>query len=469
MAHCSLLPASLQHQQFSTSRGSREHWTPDSRVYPTPESTPLPPSPTSSSAEFEHLDTLLSPPPPPCTSKPRLSSSTSSSLAKDTLESLGELTASTWPEWKVYLPKALAAVAREPATHFYLNGVLPKPTYTLLTIGDTLKDADKRAEFEKWVSLADSLKLLVVKYGGQDAKARVQGFQTELGDAKGLWDKLEAWYGNTGTGMEKVAIVSKLWHERWAETESPALWFAPTNKTNPSVIAASHASLNNFLLRDIIISFLPASYAETLTPIWTNESALDKVKTAIQNLWVTRTSREEMAGEEARRVGKMNTPAPQKGRSEGGYQGRSEGGYQGRQKKGGKGPSPPHLAADRYTDYQKWRGGTFIDSKGTKRFRVPQGTCFPCFRDGHRRADCEIKNDHRATARSRTAELKKDNILVPMEDANALLVADLVEPDRPTLAALVAQLDLGPRQNLLPPPAPSPADPPAARVPLGHL
>ncbi|GAA5988537.1 hypothetical protein JCM11641_003308 [Rhodosporidiobolus odoratus] len=398
-----------------------------------------------------------------------MSSSTSSSLAKDTLESLGDLSASTWPEWKVYLPKALAAVAREPAANFYLNGVLPKPAYSLDTIRTALADTDKRAEFEKWVSLADSLKLLIVNYGGQDAKARVQGFETEMGDAKGLWDKLEVWYGNTGTGIEKVAIVSKLWHERWDESESPALWFArlfslsdrlnvaykadaalATDKTDPSVIAASHAALNNFLLRDIIISFLPASYAETLTPIWTNKSTLDEVKTAIQNLWATRTLREEMAGEEARRVGRANGLAGK---------GKSEGGYQGKNRKGGKGPYPPRLAADRYTNYQKWRGGTFVDSQGTTRFKIPEGTCFSCFRDGHRRVECDMKNDRQGTARSRAAELKKNNILVPLEDANALLVADLVDPDRPTLTALVAALNLSTSASsphLLPPPPSSP-------------
>ncbi|GAA5982937.1 hypothetical protein JCM11641_002631, partial [Rhodosporidiobolus odoratus] len=276
-------PSNRRPEAFNTG-SSAPQGAAENTGFRTPESTPLPPSPTSLSIEFEHFDTLLDQPPPPRAAPPKMSASTSSSLAKDTLESLGELTASTWPEWKVYLPKALAAVTREPAASFYLNGVLPKPTYTLLNIGDTLKDADKRAEFEKWVSLADSLKLLVVNYGGADAKARVQGFETELGDAKGLWDKLGQWYVNTGTGIEKIAIVSKLWHERWDETESPALWFArllsladrpnvaykadaalAVDKTDPSVIAASHASVNNFLLRDIIISFLPASYAETLT------------------------------------------------------------------------------------------------------------------------------------------------------------------------------------------------------------
>ncbi|GAA5993244.1 hypothetical protein JCM11641_004885 [Rhodosporidiobolus odoratus] len=362
-----------------------------------------------------------------------MSAFTSSSLARDTLESLGELAASTWPEWKVYLPKALAAVTCKPAASFYLN-----------------------AEFEKWVSLADSLKLLVVNYGGADAKARVQGFETELGDAKGLWDQLGQWYGNTGTGIEKVAIVSKFWHERWDETESPALWFArllfladrlnvlykadtalAANKTDPSVIAASHASVNNFPLRDIIISFLPASYAESLTPIWTNKSTLEEVKTAVQNLSATRTSREEIAGEEARRVSGMNGPGQAKGKP--------DGGYQGRQKKGEKGLWPPRLSANRYTNRQKWRGGT----------------CSSCFRDGHCRANCKVRNDKSASARLRTAKLKKNGSLVPLEDANALLVADLVDPDHLTLTALVARLDLTPRQNLLPPSIPpaSPASP----------
>ncbi|GAA5996857.1 hypothetical protein JCM11641_002666, partial [Rhodosporidiobolus odoratus] len=338
----------------------------------------------------------------------------------------------------------------------------------------TLKDADKRSEFERWVSLADSLKLLVVNYGGPDAKARVQGFETEFGDAKGLWEKLESWYGNTGTGIEKVAVLSKLWHERWDETESPALWFArftslserlnvaykadallAVNQTDPSVIAAKHASLNNFLLRNMLISFLPSSFADTLAPSWTNKTTLDEVKTSVQNLWATRTSREEIAGEEARRVAKAGE-TQQRGKNKGGYQGRK--GQQQAPKTFGQNRIP----ANRYTGHEKWRGGIFVDSAGVKRFKVPPGTCFACFKEGHRRANCEIKGNRQATAKSRAEELRKDDILVPLEDANALSVADLLEPDRATLTALVARLDALPLQNqafrtLLPPSArPSP-------------
>ncbi|GAA5992529.1 hypothetical protein JCM11641_006983 [Rhodosporidiobolus odoratus] len=388
-----MVAPSIQRSKAFTASQSEPYGALETAVQHQAANTPLPPSPASSSPESDILSSLFNAP-PRIASTPRMSASTASSLAKETLESLGELSASTWPERKVYLPKALVAVTREPAASFYLNGILPKPVYTLANIADTLKDADKRLEFERWVSLADSLKLLVVNYGGADAQARVQGFRTELGDAKGLWDKLESGDGNTGTGIEKVAVLSKLWHERWDETESPALWFArftflsdrlsiaykadallALDQSDLSVIAAKNASLNNFLLRDMIISFLPTSYADTLASNWTSKTALDEVKTSVQNLWASRTSREEIAGEEAR-----------------------------------------------------WR----------------------------------------------TEELKKDNILVPLEDANALSVADLSEPDRATLTALVARLDALPLHNQafrtsVPTASPAlPPPPPAIPQPAAH-
>ncbi|GAA5984739.1 hypothetical protein JCM11641_002168 [Rhodosporidiobolus odoratus] len=461
-------PLSQRSEAFSASQSALQGAA-ETTEHLSPANIPLPPSPAISSSESEYLDTLLDPILSPPAPTPRMSASTSSSLAKDTLESLGELTAATWQEWKVYLPKALAAVAREPAANSYLNGILKKPDYSLSTIATVLANTEKRSEFEKWVSLADSLKLLVVNYGGSDAKARVQGFETELGDAKGLWDKLEGWYGTTGTGIEKVAIVSKLWHERWDEVESPALFFArytslsdrlnvaykadallATDQSDPSVIAARNASLNDFLLRDMIISFLPSSYTDTLAPNWTSKTTLDEVKTGVQNLWATRTTRKEIAGEEARRVGRTVTK-PQRGRPESGYQGKG--------KKGGRGKGQARLPADRYTGWEKWRGGTFVDADDMRRFKIPPGTCFACFKDGHRRVDCEIKDNATATARSRADELKKNGIMVALKDANALIVADMTEPDRPTLTALVARLASLPlndeRQALLAPPAPT--------------
>ncbi|GAA5998395.1 hypothetical protein JCM11641_003498, partial [Rhodosporidiobolus odoratus] len=171
--------------------------------------------------------------------------------------------------------------------------------------------------------------------------------------------------------------------------------------------------------------------------------------------------------EEARRVAKAGE-TQQRGKNEGGYQGRK--GQQQAPKTFGQNRIP----ANRYSGHEKWRGGIFVDSAGVKRFKVPPGTCFACFKEGHRRAKCEIKGNRQATAKSRAEELRKDNILVPLEDANALSVADLLEPDRATLTALAARLDALPLQNqafrtLLPPSArpsppaalPDPSSPPS--------
>ncbi|GAA5875061.1 hypothetical protein JCM1840_001754 [Sporobolomyces johnsonii] len=323
-----------------------------------------------------------------------MSSTSASYMYRDALPKLGPLSASTWPRWAQLLPKVVAGYAGVAGAEWYLKGSIAQDEYTAEKMPEVLGDPAKQRVYDKW---------------------------TRLGDAPGLWSKLEEWYGWTETGVERVVQVAELFSSRWDETSSPAVWIADlrkkqavinsayeadakkaTDKTDRNVVADLNAAISDNLLRDIILAFLPSSTADPLLTSVSRTTSLDELQTLIVNLHATRISRETIAGIDGR-----------------GKRGKSQ-----------------KLPATRYAGYERWRGGTFRDANGTTRFKVPAGSCFGCFKsDGHMVRDCPTADQ----ARSRVEEMKKDGITVPIHEAMALHTLDLNDcadtPDGPTLAA----------------------------------
>ncbi|TNY17929.1 hypothetical protein DMC30DRAFT_82855, partial [Rhodotorula diobovata] len=95
-----------------------------------------------------------------------------------------------------------------------------------------------------------------------------------------------------------------------------------------------------------------------------------------------------------------------------------------RTRRSGNSDRAAKIDVKRYSGYDKWRGSTFTDANGAERFKIPADSCFGCFKQGHRVAQCPLESpDERA--RSRVAELARDRITVPVSDAMALHVVDL--------------------------------------------
>ncbi|GAA5890398.1 hypothetical protein JCM16303_004055 [Sporobolomyces ruberrimus] len=212
-------------------------------------------------------------PDPTPTSAPR--GGNFSTIYRDALIKLGDLTPSTWPQWSEVLPKMAGDMANVPVPDFFLDGKIPRPNYTDEKIIKLVTDDNKKglAKYTKWTWLTEALKTAVITYGGSNAAARVEGFNTGFGDAVTLWGLLERGYGETDTGSEKVTMVTRMLNNEWAEgTESPAIYFTRIRNLQTRINSAYRAdarrstvendhvkadrlvALSDFFLRDIAIS-----------------------------------------------------------------------------------------------------------------------------------------------------------------------------------------------------------------------
>ncbi|GAA5995395.1 hypothetical protein JCM11641_006893, partial [Rhodosporidiobolus odoratus] len=406
------------------------------------------------------------------------SNSSTSSLYRDLLTNLGPIRPSKWSRWEELLPKVVAGLSGQPAVEFYLDGTIPREDYRLDTIATVLADADKCKIFERWRKITDALKLAIINYGGDDAAARVEDFDAKLGDAPGLWTLLKGWYSTTETGAERAVLLAELLSARWDEKEQPATFLARLKNlqnqlnsaykhdatlsltpTNKHVIADLNAAISDFLLRDLVLTFLPSSYAGTILPSVSRSTTLDELKSLLQNLYHTRVSREQIQGialKAARRV----SPAPPASSPTPPSSSSTVPQPNHRDKRGGDRPARgmkkgnKKLPASKYAGFERWRGGTFKDRDGVVRFKVPNGTCFACFGEGHMARECPESH----AARRRVLELAKCGITVPHSEASALFLVDLNDGGETPDAAVLAVY----RALAHPPPSP-PADEPKGR------
>ncbi|GAA5993319.1 hypothetical protein JCM11641_001456 [Rhodosporidiobolus odoratus] len=385
------------------------------------------------------------------------SNSSTSPLYRDLLTNLGPITPSTWSRWEELLPKVVAGLSGQPAVEFYLDGTIPREDYRLGTIATVLADADKCKVFERWRKITDALKLAIINYGGDDAAARVEDFDAKLGDAPGLWTLLKGWYSTTETGAERAVLLAELLSARWDEKEQPATFLARLKNlqnqlnsaykhdatlsltpTNKHVIADMNAAISDFLLRDLVLTFLPSSYAETILPSVSRSTTFDELKSLLQNLYHTRVSREQIQGialEAARRVSPApaSSPTPTSSpttASQPNHRDRRGGDRPARGMKKGRNKLP----ATKYAGFERWRGGTFKDRDGVVRFKVPNGTCFACFGEGHMARECPESDP----AKRRVSELAKCSITVPYSEASALFLVDLNDGGETPDAAVLA-------------------------------
>lgn len=287
------------------------------------------------------------------------------------------------------------------------------------------------------------------------------------GDREEVWEDGNR-TGEGGSPRQALASRSRLVSRRLAryparghqtdpgapQPRLPADALLATDQTDPHVIASSNAAFNDFLLRDLLLAFIPSELITPLLPHFTATTTLDDALTAVQNLWETRVSREEMQVEEARRVERFSPQQQQGGQAkEGTGKGR------GRERRSGKAGGGMRNAADKYAGFERWRGGTFIDAEGRKPFKIPVGTCFCCLRDGHFKANCDVRDKPAEAARRRAEELKKDGISVPISEVSALFLTDMASPDASSIAALFARHSLDDSSA----PLPSADDPSLAR------
>ncbi|GAA5905816.1 hypothetical protein JCM5296_001277 [Sporobolomyces johnsonii] len=402
------------------------------------------------------------------------SSISASSMYRDSLQRIGEITAATWPRWEGILPKVVAGFSGVPGAEFYLDGTVPREDYKLDGILAVLTDVTKATTFQQWVKLAEALKMVVATYGGADVEARVETFDTKLGDAPGLWKKLKEWYGETATGAEKVVSLNRLINQRWDGIEAPGIYIARLlalrtrlnaayradaerhpDPNDPSTKADLAAAISDSLLRDMFLASIPENYSEIIQASITRTTTLSQATDLVTNLYLQRQSRGEIAEmEAARRVASPSSAAPPPAPThpaEWRIRSNGKGGRGGH--RGGKRGKEPKLPATKYPGYERWRGGTLEDRDRVVHFRVPAGTCFSCFRDGHLARDCPTEDK----ARARVEELKRDGIVVPVSDAMALHTFDCNPdgdaPDHAALAALRAMF-LSPSR----PPSPLVAD-----------
>ncbi|GAA5980434.1 hypothetical protein JCM11641_003392 [Rhodosporidiobolus odoratus] len=380
---------------------------------------------------------------------------------------IGPLTSSTWPRWADILPKAVSALAKVPGAIFYLDGTIPYPVYNAANIVGTLNDATKRATYNDWVKLTENLVIIVDAYGGTDAKARVEGYETRFGDAARLWKELKKWFGRTGTGTERIVHVAEIMNSRWDKVESPSIWVNTLQRLQSVVNSAYRqdaeesddqsskstrsdklCAISDNLLCDLVLAFLLESYATPLLLNVTSKSTLTDVKTSLQNLYDSRAGRETIAAaESARRTFSAPQPPASQPTQPNQRAQRTNTPSCGRGGRGGKhvGNSnrPTKISATRFTGWEKWAHGTFTDANGVVRFKIPEGMCFGCFKTGHYASACTEDR-----ARSRISELQSVGIKVPLEDAMGLHVFDLNsgathdEAARIAINAMLAQIDL---------------------------
>ncbi|TNY21424.1 hypothetical protein DMC30DRAFT_394841 [Rhodotorula diobovata] len=377
---------------------------------------------------------------------------------------IGPISAATWPRWKSKLPGAVAAFSRVPAAQFYLNGRKVRPDYDLSTIDAILDDDVKAKVFDSWCRITDSLKSIVSNWGSGRARAAVELFDTQYGNAPGLWKILNK-LGDSGTGAEKIVVLKSLMSREWHEEDDPHVYFADFEAELAQVNAAyksaaealagddspdnqaDHlAALSLNVARDIVLANLPHDYADLMSPHLRVESTYFDVKDKILQLYATRQSHEAIADLEARRAvahrveQPIQAPLSQEAglAQQDGFQTsagppRQHGSSKANSTKDGRKIDVKQLAG-----FDKWRGGTFTDANNLERFKIPPGTCFACFKEGHRIAQCPSKHEASARALSRVAELRKDGIVVTPEIAVALPLLDLCGDTRLDKAAVQA-------------------------------
>ncbi|GAA5995856.1 hypothetical protein JCM11641_001811, partial [Rhodosporidiobolus odoratus] len=318
-------------------------------------------------------------------------------------------------------------ISKWPAVEFYLDGTIPREDYRLGTIATVLADADKCKVFERWRKITDALKLAIINYGGDDAAARVEDFNAKLGDAPGLWTLLKGWYSTTETGAERAVLLAELLSARWDEKEQPATFLARLKNlqnqlnsaykhdatlsltpTNKHVIADMNAAISDFLLRDLVLTFLPSSHAETILPSVSCSTTFDELNSRFITYSTSSPTTASQPNHRDRRGGDRPARGMKKGRNK--------------------------LPATKYAGFERWRGGTLKDRDGVVRFKVPNGTCFACFRKGHMARECPESDP----AKRRVSELAKCSITVPYSEASALFPVDLNNGGETPDAAVLA-------------------------------
>ncbi|GAA5993946.1 hypothetical protein JCM11641_007863, partial [Rhodosporidiobolus odoratus] len=241
--------------------------------------------------------------------------SSTASIYKDALLCLDPIPSFTWPEWEEALPYCVGGVPGIAGVKFYLEGNLAKPVYTKTTLAAVLADAARAAEYTKWTKVAEVLKALVKLYGGAEAAARVDGLETKYGGAPEIQKQLKEWYGHLETGAERDVLYTDIMIERWDRaSEPPALCFQclaskvarynntakgdtllSPNQANPNIIANSNPAISSSQQCDLIWIYLLSSYAKTLSPSIERSTALDKLITMINNLFLPRVSRDQVS------------------------------------------------------------------------------------------------------------------------------------------------------------------------------
>ncbi|GAA5875052.1 hypothetical protein JCM1840_001751 [Sporobolomyces johnsonii] len=312
--------------------------------------------------------------------------------------------------------------------------------------------------------------------GLPEAAARLEGFDTNTGDAPKLWKDLTKWYGETDAGVEKISALHKVMNLKWEESESPALHFARTdtlwsqlntaykadaelmtNTSDPDVFSDRARAISTNLQRDIFLTNIPQTYRDALLPSVKCHTTYDEVRTLLTNLWTTKAAHEEIAVLEARRVAipenasRSTTPdvAMRTGEQGRGDQGRAGGqGLRDSRSRAAR-PRKARHSVSKYEGWRSWPDGTFTDAAGTVRLKIKPGRTR---RVWHARA-------------SAVDELKKNGVVVPIEDANALVVFDLnpgVTYDSTIIDALLSTTPVHTTYHVdtvAPLPTPSPATP----------
>ncbi|GAA5974898.1 hypothetical protein JCM11641_008417 [Rhodosporidiobolus odoratus] len=289
--------------------------------------------------------------------------------------------------------------------------------------------------------------MIVDAYGGTDAKARVEGYETRFGDAAKLWKELEKWLGRTGTGTERIVHIAEIMNSRWDKVESPSILVNSLqrlqsvvnsayrqdaeeagNQSSKSTQSDQLCAISDNLLRNLVLAFLPESYATPLLLNVTSKSTLTDVKTSLQNLYNSRAGRETIAAaESARRT--FSPPSPL---------------LLSRLSRLSASSAPAPLLAVAEGEAENRLGATTAQPKSrVVRFKIPEGMCFGCFKTGRYASACTED-----WVRSRVSKLQNMGIKVSLEDAMGLHVFDLNsgathdEAARIAINALLAQINL---------------------------
>ncbi|GAA5904683.1 hypothetical protein JCM5296_003625 [Sporobolomyces johnsonii] len=419
-------------------------------------STAQSPSTVAAAATTPHTNSPSAPSmssSPHAMSKPATSVSATalSNLFRDKLEAIGHLSVANWTEWSAAAARLTGAILGDHFALKKLDGTVKRPE---------MSEAEQTDDLGTWTLLGVVFKEVVDQYGGEEAASKIRHIEVEDGDTPKLYKALYTAYSRTTSGSERTAFLVELTLLPYdSTTTSPAQLSssliaiqrnlnaackydalqasAADQKSDPHTVAALNAAFSNYLLRSLFISKMPEDIARSLEDYAPRNEGYTSLVDRAERMWqdakqqraiaeggsafrvMGPTRREDRRAEPPPPASTPPTRAEPSPTSSPVSSTPSSKPAAHTVAQFGKRPKQ-RLAATKYPNYQRWRGGTRTNRNGVEVFAVPRDSCFRCFQAGHFAKDCKYSLEQQASQRVRI--LGEDGIKVQLSDALALFV-----------------------------------------------